>query len=1242
MEYTEELNKENYQIFNSVSDYIDYNPMNLKKVNKIKYELSIQKENEIISLLGIDDVSSLFLSAFLLILQKYGRQDSILIGVKNKNEIIPFGVVGETNEVFSNYIKKIDNLFKKTKKINDDINFADYLNAEYNSVVFSYNNKEYEHNVRKNILYLNIVCLKNNFKIELYFDSDYYEYENMNYFLKHYINILNKIETINNLKLKDIELTDENEKEILLNKFNNDYIDMSQNKTAIDFIEENAKVIGDKVAVIYSEDKITYKELNDRSNALAYELKSQGVSEGDYVVIIPERSIEMIIGILAILKCGAIYVPVDPSYPNERIKYIVETCNPKIILTIGKKISFKNNKSLNIKDRNYDKTNKKNPIRTQEKDSIAYCIFTSGTTGRPKGVLLNHKGLINLVLNYKEIYGISENDVLLQFASIAFDQSVWDIFTILVLGGTLCLMSKELINEPRLLEIYMEKNKVSVIALTPAYIKLLNPKNLPTLKVIESGSAAVDYEDIKRWTSGRRVFNTYGPTEATVNTLTYEIKDIDNRVLPIGKPIKNSKVFILNNNNNLCGIGEPGELCIAGYGVGNGYLNLEDKTNEAFVKCPFLESKMYRTGDVVKYRADGEIIYIGRLDDQIKIRGFRIELGEIENCLKEIPNIKDVVLVINKKDGENEIEAFFTSDKEIEINYIKKKLSEKLAYYMIPSYIYQVEKIPLTINGKVDKIKLKEMKKSRVSNLVLPVGEFENVALDIFKNILKDENICVVDDFYEIGGSSIKAIMIIAELREKGYNYNVCDLLKAKTIRKLGKIKESLCINKNYIKLENEKYKKIIKKLEVELKSKATTISYLTPTQKYMLEAYRMKIVGDNFLQYYYTCPNDIDVQNLKKSIELLSYKNEALTTVIIDDIVCPVQIRFEHRNIEFEYIENLDQENLDEICKKDVFRGFDIEKDTMIRFKLFKMKNNCYKLLCSLSHMIVDGWSVELIIQDLSNIYMQLQARNLDYNSLKEKNVSEKDSKLEDSFAFITSQSHNLSSGYWNDYFKILPEARTIPYDKDILSNNKENWSVVDWIDEELAQSIKKYCKKMKISENTIFELVYAYLIAISNNKKSSFFYKVISGRDIPVVDVDKIVGMFINIIPQKIEFSNNISDDILKLNNILLSNSTYDKFDFYHNKVNDKILMNEGNTIFVFSNYYELTQSIFEYEHDRDQDEVDMSFFVDAMKDKYHIIITGQKRLYKEETLKKVCHLYKKLLKKICYGESLDDLYF
>ena len=338
-------------------------------------------------------------------------------------------------------------------------------------------------------------------------------------------------------------------------------------KSILDMFYENVKQFPNKCAVICGNKKRTYKELDELSNDIADILVSKGVKRGDFVALYAEKSVEMIGAIFASLKLGTTYVPIDIRYPEDRIKYMISDCKPTVLFTYQTHIDIDDVMIFNLE--NYKKVNKKNTYHG-DLENIDYCIYTSGTTGKPKGVLMKDKSVVNLVESYYDIYGIVKDDVLLQFASIAFDQSVWDIFTILTVGGTLCILPQNLVGDIETTEDYILANKVTVAAFTPAYLRELNPHKLTTMRVVESGGAAVEKEVVQNWKKHCRVFNTYGPTEACVNALSYELGTSIPEIIPIGKPIRNMKAYIMDDLKE-CKIGETGELCLAGVGLSKIY-----------------------------------------------------------------------------------------------------------------------------------------------------------------------------------------------------------------------------------------------------------------------------------------------------------------------------------------------------------------------------------------------------------------------------------------------------------------------------------------------------------------------------------------------------------------------------------------------------------------------------------------------------------------------------------------------
>ncbi|MBQ5565319.1 MAG: amino acid adenylation domain-containing protein, partial [Clostridia bacterium] len=587
------------------------------------------------------------------------------------------------------------------------------------------------------------------------------------------------------------EITDE-EKSKILTEFNATETSYPKEKTIVELFEEQVNRTPDKTAVVYGSERLTYAELNLRANAIAYKLREIGLQPEDFVAITADKSLEMVCGIYGILKSGGAYLPIDPTYPQARISFMLEDCSPKAILTFtDKNIVLPDNIiSMTIDSIEVKQEFAQNPVHVNKSNDLAYCIYTSGTTGKPKGVAVEHYGVANLREYFMKIQGVNENDRVLQFASIAFDAMVSEMTMGLLTGACMYIISPEVQQDPKLFETYTAENQISIAILPPAYLAQVNLTGFRTIitagsetnsKLVQSNSHIEIYS------------NDYGPTETTVCATYWKHKNyepVPDRI-PIGKPMNNKQIYIMNGNN-LCGIGVPGELCIAGEGIARGYLNRPELTAEKFVKNPFGEGRMYRSGDLARWLPDGNIEYLGRIDDQVKIRDFRIELGEIESRIREIPNISDCAVVAkNDSSGDKAICAYYVSDSEISVSEIRDKLVEVLPYYMMPAYMMQIESIPVTRNGKLDKNALPSIDAAASREYVAPETEIEKIICNIFEEILNAERVGVYDDFFELGGHSLKATRLVNAVRSKtGFKLVLNDVFKNTTPKMLAEMIE--------------------------------------------------------------------------------------------------------------------------------------------------------------------------------------------------------------------------------------------------------------------------------------------------------------------------------------------------------------------------------------------------------------------------------------------------------------------
>lgn len=571
----------------------------------------------------------------------------------------------------------------------------------------------------------------------------------------------------------------------------------------------------DNVAIKEGNKSITYKELNEESNKIANYLKEKGLQKGDFVSIYLKRSMETVISILGIIKAGGVYVPLDPTHPVERNKYIINDTKSTNVITSESLLDqitglvspntnvllIENLKNLAAVDIEFT---------DDDIDDLAYVIYTSGTTGKPKGALLRQRGVINLMDYILKDWGITNEDVIMQFATYSFDASVIDTFASLFSGATLCLIDdSERMSEEGFLSV-IRREGISIIPVIPTVffnriVNYINERKLDTfknVKIVGAGGELLTGDLARKFKSsiGKdiRFFNLYGPTETTVMVTCYEVPNhLDASVfsVPVGKDLPGTKLYIVNEKGNICATDEVGELWIASEGISLGYLNNKEKTDLAFIKNPFDDNiyggMLYKSGDLVKRLADGNIEFVSRKDTQVKIRGHRIEIAEIETRMNEITEVNDAVIVVEDTDGEKILKGFFTSDVELPPHLIIENLKETLPNYMIPSKLKQIDDIPFAPTGKADRKKLEQMEADIVimrksDSIVAPRDEVEADILAAWKSVLGLDEIGVTDDLFDIGGHSLKVIAILSKLKVKYSTLSIKDFYDLKTVEKLA------------------------------------------------------------------------------------------------------------------------------------------------------------------------------------------------------------------------------------------------------------------------------------------------------------------------------------------------------------------------------------------------------------------------------------------------------------------------
>ncbi|HEX6290385.1 MAG TPA: amino acid adenylation domain-containing protein [Herpetosiphonaceae bacterium] len=558
--------------------------------------------------------------------------------------------------------------------------------------------------------------------------------------------------------------------------------------------EAQAMRTPDAIAVLSGDQTLSYRALNERANQLAHHLRSLGVRPESRVALCVERSPDLIVGLLGILKAGGCYVPLDPAYPQERLAFMMEDAQVSVLLTQAPLLSVLPDHHAQVVRLDADwpqiaQQRRDTPSSGAQPDNLAYMIYTSGSTGRPKGVLVPHRGLGNLAQAQIRAFGVTPDSRVLQFASFSFDASISEICMALLAGATLCLGSQDaMVPGPAALNVLREQ-AITVATLPPSVLAVLTPSDFPSLQSVIAAGEACPATVVARWaTPERRFLNAYGPTETTVCATIAGCRD-GSRTPPIGPAIANMQVYVLDQQRQPSPVGIPGEVYIGGVGVARGYHGRADLTAERFVPNPFSQTggtRLYRTGDLARYLPNGDLDYIGRIDQQVKVRGFRIELGEIEAVLRRHAAVRDTVVLLRADQpsagghpdkrlvayvvGAQRAENAEPGTSNLELGAdLRRSLLEQVPEYMVPSAFVFLDALPLTPNGKIDRKALPAPDSSRAGSeqgYVAPRTPTEQTVARILSDILVVERVGVHDNFFELGGHSLLAMQLISRLRD--------------------------------------------------------------------------------------------------------------------------------------------------------------------------------------------------------------------------------------------------------------------------------------------------------------------------------------------------------------------------------------------------------------------------------------------------------------------------------------------
>ncbi|QJB31840.1 non-ribosomal peptide synthase/polyketide synthase [Chitinophaga oryzae] len=627
----------------------------------------------------------------------------------------------------------------------------------------------------------------------------------------HFEEVLLQMTANDHLQLHQLDILTPAERVMLTETVNNRKAAFPQDKTLVSLIREKAVVMPDATALIFGETALTYRMLEERSNQVAHYLQSLGVKKDMPVPVCIERSTEMVIGILGILKAGGAYVPVDTAYPPERIAFLLEDVAASVILSSrllkDKLTGVTTARVVALDDRREEVFRQpvSGSLLVPSPGDLAYIIYTSGSTGKPKGVLIEHRGMLNHLYAKVNDLRLDHRSVIAFTASYTFDISVWQMFAALLCGGTTIIYSEETILQPEQLMEAADRQQVTILELVPSYLATVLQEDIAVklehLEFLLVTGEAVSQQVLVQWFRhphyGRiPVVNAYGPTEASDDICHYTMYEAPTQSnIPLGYPIQNLNIYVVNEAMQLCPPGVPGEICVSGVGVGRGYLNRPELTAEKFITDPFITGmtvRMYRTGDLGRWLPDGTVEYLGRLDDQVKVRGFRVELGEIEHALQLHEQVQQAVVVARAdRKGNKQLAAYVVTSGTYDRDDVYAFLKGRLPEYMVPSWLVPLEKLPLTANGKIDRKALPapdEVEGWSSQTYVAPRNETEALLSGVWEDLLGVTRVGVQDNFFELGGHSLQVIRLTSTVRRQfGIEVNVRTFFQLATIEQLAR-----------------------------------------------------------------------------------------------------------------------------------------------------------------------------------------------------------------------------------------------------------------------------------------------------------------------------------------------------------------------------------------------------------------------------------------------------------------------
>ncbi|MHB8595758.1 MAG: amino acid adenylation domain-containing protein [Ktedonobacteraceae bacterium] len=950
------------------------------------------------------------------------------------------------------------------------------------------------------------------------YNSDLFDAETISRLVEHFHILLRGIVSHVEQRLSHLPFLTVTEQYQLLHTWSTSRTVPQRQTSFLQIFEAQGERFPDAIAVVCSDSQLTYRELNRLSNQLAHYLVRRGITLEARVGICAERSVEMIIAILSVLKAGGAYVPLDSKYPRHRLDYILRDSAISIVLTCFQPNLFTDRSERHVVLALEDVWEA--VLQEQEEDlaprnmadSLAYIIYTSGSTGEPKGVLIAHRGLANLVEEQGLAFNITPGSRVLQFASLSFDASVSEICVTLGAGATLCLEKQDLLLSGRSLIDFLSKQAITTLTIPPAVLVALPPEPLPKLRTIIVAGEACTIDSIAPWAKDHEILNGYGLTEGTVCTTIGRYQP-HHRNLPIGRPIGNAQVYIVDRFLQLAPIGVPGELLIGGSGLARGYLGRPELTAERFLPHPFSEmpgERLYRTGDLARYLLTGEIEFLGRIDRQVKLRGLRIELGEIETVLKDVAAIQDAVVVVREDEARNPyLVAYIVVRQGMAStpHELSTYLRTRLPTYMVPAIFVALDVFPLQIQGKIDYRLLPEpirqCRKEQKNVVTTAEDPVEAILLAIWAEVLGLEQIGRDDDFFEYGGHSLLATQVISRV---GVHFRV-----ELPIRTLFEAPTVAAFARRVVQArwgENERHIPLLPRSKREVQ---VALSFAQERLWFLHQ-----LVPDSpayHIPATFLLKGQLRIALLEDCLFQIIQRHETLRTSFLVEDGQPIQDTAPKVTVPFPIIDLSDvpapsDVKMRRLITVEARQPFLLRKAPLLRAALLILGRDEYVFVFTMHHIVSDGWSVGVFMRELGSLYEaslsgkpsslpELRLQYTDYASWQRQWMKGK-------------RVEKLLS-YWRRQLAGAPTVLHMPTDHPRSSLSIGEGAIYTFaLSKSFTQEIKIFCQQEGATLFMVLLAAFAILISQRSGQDDILIGSPIANRN--RVEIENLIGFFVN----------------------------------------------------------------------------------------------------------------------------------